>query len=226
MRSICCMAEEEDFATGRTIRRARFAESGPLLVMPEGGSSYYTNAVDPPRDRYEDHITRDLIANVETRFPAASGRANRAIMGVSMGGFGAVTLALRHPDRFGFVGGISSAIDVPRRAFTIKRFQQSRHYNSIFGPSGSQTRRDSDPFVLIRTANPEAAPYFLLTCGEQEGLMPANREFARCSGRVTSGSSFTPSTEVTTGTSGMHGSPPSSVVSQTIGTRRVDHRRC
>jgi acetyl esterase/lipase len=70
------------------------------------------------------------------------------------------------------------AIDVPRRAFSVKRLQQSRHYNSIFGPSGSRTRRDNDPFLLVRTANPESTPYFFLTCGEQEGLLPANREFA------------------------------------------------
>jgi len=157
---------------------ARFAESGMILVMPEGGSSYYANAVDPPQDRYEDYIVHDLIADVESRFPAAPGRANRAIVGVSMGGFGAVNLALRHPDLFTFVGGISSAIDVPRRAFAIRRFQQSRHYEAIFGPSGSSTRRDNDPFILARTANPEQAPYFFLTCGQQEGLLPANREFA------------------------------------------------
>jgi hypothetical protein len=70
------------------------------------------------------------------------------------------------------------AIDVPRRAFSVKRLQQSRHYNSIFGPSGSRTRRDNDPFLLVCTANPESTPYFFLTCGEQEGLLPANREFA------------------------------------------------
>ena len=157
---------------------ARYAESGLLLVMPEGGSSYYVNAVDPPEDRYEDYIVRDLISDVEGKFPVAAGRANRAIVGVSMGGFGAVNLALRHPDLFIFVGGISSAVDVPRRAFTIKRLQQSRHYNSIFGPSRSQTRRDNDPFVLVRTANPDREPYFFLTCGEQEGLLPANRDFA------------------------------------------------
>ncbi len=115
---------------------------------------------------------------MESKFPVATGRSNRAIVGISMGGFGAVNLALRHPELFIFAGGISSAIDVPRRAFSIKRLQQSRHYNSIFGLSGSQTRRDNDPFVLARTANPEAAPYFFLTCGEQEGLLPANREFA------------------------------------------------
>jgi S-formylglutathione hydrolase FrmB len=146
--------------------------------MPEGAYSYYTNSVDEPGDRYEDYIVNDLIADVERRFPTLPGRSNRAIVGVSMGGFGAVKIALRHPDLFVFAGGISSAIDVPRRAFSLKRLHQSRHYNSIFGPSGSQTRRDHDPFVLVRTANPETTPYFFLTCGEQEGLLPANREFA------------------------------------------------
>jgi putative tributyrin esterase len=157
---------------------ASFAEQGLFLVMPEGESSYYTNAVDPPQDRFEDYITHDLISDVGSRFPEAGGRGNRAIIGISMGGFGAIKIGLRHPDIFFFAGGLSSAVDVPRRAFSIKRLQQSRHYNSIFGPSGSQTRRDNDPFVLVRTANPEAAPYFFLTCGEQEGLLPANREFA------------------------------------------------
>jgi len=157
---------------------ARFAESGWLLVMPEGASSYYTNAVDPQQDRYEDYILHDLIRDVSSRFPVAEGRANRAIIGVSMGGFGAVNLALRHPDSFVFVGGISSAIDVPRRAFSIKRLRQSRHYNSIFGVHGSQNRRDNDPFILVRAADASTAPYFFLTCGEQEGLLPANREFA------------------------------------------------
>ena len=157
---------------------AKFAESGLLLVMPEGESSYYTNAVDPPQDRFEDYITRDLIADVENRFPVATGRSNRAIMGVSMGGFGAVKIGLRHPDLFVFVAGISSAIDVPRRAFSWKRLHQSRHYESSFGPAGRQTRRENDPFVLARTVNPQVAPYFFLTCGEQEGLLSANREFA------------------------------------------------
>ena len=157
---------------------AHYAESGLLLVMPEGNSSYYTNAVDPPQDRYEDYIVSDLIPDVENKFPVAPGRSNRAIAGISMGGFGAVKLALRHPDLFAFAAGLSSAIDVPRRAFSVKRLQQSRHYNAIFGPSGSSTRHDSDPFVLVRTANPESVPYFFLTCGEQEGLLPANREFA------------------------------------------------
>jgi putative tributyrin esterase len=162
---------------------AQFAERGLILVMPEGNSSYYTNSAGQPQDRYEDYIVSDLISEVESKFPAAAGRSNRAIVGVSMGGFGAVNLAIRHPGLFAFAGGLSAAIDVPRRAFTIKRLQQSRHFESIFGPSGSPTRRDNDPFVLLTRARPEAAPYFFLTCGEQEGLLPANRELAALLGQ-------------------------------------------
>ncbi len=157
---------------------AVFSERGLILVMPEGGDSYYVNAREPPQDRYEDYIVNDLIADVESRFPVAAGRPTRAIVGVSMGGFGAIELALSHPDLFIFAGGISSAIDVPSRPFSIKRIQQWRHHTSIFGSWGSVTRRNGDPFVLVRSADPARTPYFFLTCGEQEGLLPANRKFA------------------------------------------------
>jgi S-formylglutathione hydrolase FrmB len=157
---------------------AQFAEEGLILVMPEGNSSYYTNSVERSQDRYEDYIVSDLITDIEAKYPAVADRSSRAIVGVSMGGFGAIKLALRHPGLFGFVGGISSAIDVPRRPFSVKRMQQSRHYISIFGPSGSQARRDNDPFFLARSADPEKTPYLFLSCGEQEGLLPSNREFA------------------------------------------------
>ena len=157
---------------------ARFAERGLVLVMPEGHDSYYVNAREPPEDRYEDYIVDDLIADVESKFPTADGRANRAIIGVSMGGYGAIKLAVSHPDLFVFAGGLSSAVDVPSRPFSIKRISQSRHYNSIFGSWGTVTRRNGDPFVLARSADPQRTPYLFLTCGEQEGLLPPNRSFA------------------------------------------------
>jgi S-formylglutathione hydrolase FrmB len=157
---------------------ASFTERGLILVMPEGNDSYYVNAVERPQGRYEDYIVNDLIADVESRFPAAKGREMRAIVGVSMGGFGAVKLGLSHPDLFIFAGGISPAIDVPSRPFSIKRIQQWQHHRSIFGPWRSQTRRNNDPFVLVRTADPAKTPYLFLTCGENEGLLPANRNFA------------------------------------------------
>ena len=157
---------------------AGYAPRGLILVMPEGNSSYHTNSADRPQDRYEDYIVHDLIADVEQRLPAATGREHRAIAGVSMGGFGAVVLALKHPDLFVFAGGLSSALDVPSRPFSIKRVGQYRQHSSIFGPWGSQSRRASDPFVLIRSADSAQAPYLFLTCGDQEGLLPTNHRFA------------------------------------------------
>jgi len=155
-----------------------FAERGIILVMPEGHSSYYTNAADRPADRYEDYITKELIADVEHKFPAMPGRSGRAIVGVSMGGFGAVKLALVHPDLFAFAAGLSPALDVPSRPFSIKRIDQRRRFRAIFGPWQGEVQRNNDPLLLAKTADPGKTPYIFLACGEQEGLLAANNQFA------------------------------------------------
>lgn len=162
---------------------AHFAERGLILIMPEGDSSYYTNAADRPQDRYENYIVNDVILDVESKFPVATGRQNRAIVGVSMGGFGAIKLALRHPDLFAFAGGISPAIDVPSRPFSVKRIGQWRRFRAIFGTWEGQIQRDNDPFFLVRSADPAKTPYLFLTCGDQEGLLSPNREFAALLGK-------------------------------------------
>lgn len=151
---------------------------GLILVMPEGGSSYYMNAALKPEDRYEDYLVDDLIPDVESRFPAAKGRENRAIVGVSMGGFAAVKLALTRPDLFAFAGGMSPAIDVPSRRFSWRRWEQGMRFRRIFGPWGSKTRQISDPFVLVQSADPAKTPYLYLTAGEQEALLDPNRGFS------------------------------------------------
>jgi S-formylglutathione hydrolase FrmB len=157
---------------------ARFAEHGLILVMPQGDSSYYTNAANRSGDRYEDYLVTDLIHDVEAHFPAASGRDHRAIIGVSMGGYGAIKLALTHPHLYVFAGGLSAALDVPSRPFSIKRISQWRNHREIFGPWGGETQLKNDPYVLAQSADPAKTPYIFLACGEQEALLPADRKFA------------------------------------------------
>ena len=154
------------------------SSKGLILVMAEGESSYYMNAVEKPEDKYEDYLVNDLIADVETRFPAVQNCESRAIVGVSMGGFAAVKLALCRPELFVFAGAISPAIDVPSRKFSLQRRGQSMRFRSIFGLEGSETRRKSDPFILIRTVDPARIPYLYLTAGEQEALLEPNQRFA------------------------------------------------
>lgn len=157
---------------------ATYASAGLILVMPQGDDSYYVNAVERPEDRYEDYVVHDLAAEVEARFPVAGGGSNQAIAGVSMGGFGAIKIALSHPDLFVFAGALSPAIDVPRRRFSVRRIEQYRAQSAIFGPWDSPSRRSDDPFLLAKSSNPGSATYLHIACGEGEGLLPANRDFA------------------------------------------------
>jgi len=55
---------------------------------------------------------------------------------------------------------------------------QYRGHAQIFGAWGSDTRRENNPYVLANSADPASVPYLYLTCGEQEGLLPANQRFA------------------------------------------------
>jgi putative tributyrin esterase len=148
-----------------------------LLVMADGACSYYMNAALKPEDRYEDYLVQDLTADVESRFPAAHDREHRAIVGVSMGGFAAVKLALSRPDLFAFAGAISPAVDVPSRSFSWRRWSQSVRFRTIFGPVGSDTRVKSDPFVLYKSADLGKTPYLYITAGEQEPLLGPIRRF-------------------------------------------------
>ena len=158
---------------------SNFALQGLILVMPEGESSYYLNAAGAEKEKFEDFITHDLIADGEARFPVRKDRAGRAIVGVSMGGYAAVEYALSRPDLFAFAGGISPAIDVPSRHFSLQRAEQGWRFRRIFGPAGSKERQARDPFVQVNSADPAATPYLYLTAGEQEALAGPNRRFAK-----------------------------------------------
>jgi S-formylglutathione hydrolase FrmB len=59
----------------------------------------------------ESYIYDELIPLVQSTFNARTDRAGRGIMGFSMGGWGALLHGLRHPDRFGVVGGVSPVAD-------------------------------------------------------------------------------------------------------------------
>ena len=156
-----------------------FCGAGAHSRQASGYESYDRNSAERPEGRCEDYIENDLMADVETRFHAAIGRQNRAIVGVSMGGFGAVQLAFRHPEWFAL-----GVVSVPRSTFPvvrcqIKRIGQRRHHRSIVRARGGRaTQRDNDPFLLARAADPSKTPCLFLTCGEQEGLLPANRRLA------------------------------------------------
>ena len=82
-----------------------------LVVMPPGANSWYVDSADVGGPgNYATAIGRDLPDAIEDAFPVNADRMGRAIAGVSMGGYGALRLALADPERYGAVAAISPAI--------------------------------------------------------------------------------------------------------------------
>src|ERR1700736_4640250 len=80
-----------------------------LIATPEARSSFYINARDG-KTRYEDFLVQEFFPFIETRYRVAPGSANRAISGISMGGYGALHLAFRRPLLFSSVSAHSAAL--------------------------------------------------------------------------------------------------------------------
>lgn len=89
--------------TDRAIAAGKLGEV--ILVNIEGwnrlGGSFWVNSTTT--GRWEDFVTRDVIASVDSQFRTMPQRRNRGLYGGSMGGFGAISIAMHHPELFGTV---------------------------------------------------------------------------------------------------------------------------
>lgn len=83
-----------------------------IIVCPDGGvtSWYFDSPIDASM-QYETYITRELVPQIDKDYNSLPDRGNRAITGHSMGGHGALYLAIRHPDLFGAAGSMSGGLD-------------------------------------------------------------------------------------------------------------------
>ena len=88
-----------------------------IVVMPDGGNSWYLNWAESgegQKNAWDDFITKDLIGHVDSTYRTIASREGRAINGLSMGGYGGLTLGLRHPDLFCSIGSHSVRSPSPR----------------------------------------------------------------------------------------------------------------
>lgn len=104
---------------GRNLGAAFYAgQIGELIVvMPDGGNSWFVNFAENHEgqaNNWEDHIIEDVLGHVDANFRTQSRREGRAIAGLSMGGYGAITLALRNPDKFVSAASTSGALGYAR----------------------------------------------------------------------------------------------------------------
>lgn len=148
------------------------------VVIPDGGYSYFSNAKHKRNARWEDAITKDLRQDVQERFAVLAGREHTGIAGISMGGYAAAKLTLKHPELYGYTGVISGALDITRRPPSWRRFWQTWRIWTIFGIRRS-ARSNEDVFDLLQNSMPLPQTTWFASCGKNDPLLDANERFAR-----------------------------------------------
>jgi len=83
------------------------------VVCPDGGySSWYWDSPLDKNFQYETFVAKELVSYVEGHYPVAKDRKQRGITGLSMGGHGALYLAIKHQDVFSAVGSTAGGVDI------------------------------------------------------------------------------------------------------------------
>lgn len=146
-----------------------------IAVMPNGGNSFYTNTADN-KVLWEDMIVKELIPYVDSHYRTIADRKHRAISGTSMGGFGALKIAMKYPELFSAVSSMSAVLitqlpeksDDPR---TTSNFYY-RILAPVFGdPFNLEQWKANDPMTLIdehAAAIKKSGLRFLIECGTED----------------------------------------------------------
>ena len=142
-----------------------------LLVAPRGSGTWWVDAHDGRR-RMAAFLSSDLVPFVEAHYRVRTGRGDRLVLGVSMGGYGALRWALARPDLFAAAGGLSPAIQpLSHAAIAELPFFIRPSLESAFGsdPVDNSARVNdlyqmllSDPGLAAR------APFLAVRCGTED----------------------------------------------------------
>ena len=141
-----------------------------IFVYPDGGkSSWYFDSPIDSSIRYESYIIKELVPYVDANFPTKANPKSRAITGLSMGGHGALYLAIRHSDVFGAAGSTSGGFD-------FRPFPKSWNLPNILGEYETNQARWYDYTVLRQVellTNKQLAIIF--DCGVDDIFITVNR---------------------------------------------------
>ncbi len=179
------LGDHADGWRGRSFLTDYAAENRLIIVTPEGGDSWYTDSATVPGDRYESYLIQELIPDVESRYRTVKSRAGRAIAGLSMGGYGAIKLGVKYPDRFSFAASTSGALAVASyrtEADLPKSGPLEQSILRTFGRADGPVKAANDLFKLVGELPDEriaSLPFLYLDCGTEDFLLQSSRGLDR-----------------------------------------------
>jgi S-formylglutathione hydrolase FrmB len=157
----------------------RYAAARNLaVVMPAVARSFYQDMASGAR--YWTFVSEELPALMRGFFPLSEKRADNFAAGLSMGGYGALRLALGHPERFAAAASFSGALDYVRRLRESGKARSritKAEWNAVAGPGADAAGTDSDLFHLVKkiAKHRSPKPTLRLSCGTEDDLLGDTR---------------------------------------------------
>jgi S-formylglutathione hydrolase FrmB len=106
-----------------------------ILAAPAGYASFFINSRDG-RIRYEDFFIKEFMPAIEQKYRAGNIRSQRGVVGISMGGFGALHMGFAHPDLFVSAAGIMPAL-MEKLPSSFGSDAQQRLMQQVFGDASN-----------------------------------------------------------------------------------------
>lgn len=152
------------------------------IVMPNGENGFWVDGLSTGH-RYGSFLGEELVDYVRKTFRLALSPEDTFVMGLSMGGFGALHAALAYPDRFGKVAALSSALIIHAKAHMRPGDPDTHanyeYYRECFGDLETVEQSRANPEVLVDEllAARRPLPQILMACGTEDFLLENNRQF-------------------------------------------------
>lgn len=152
------------------------------VVIPNGENSFWLDGLSTGHN-FCTYVGEELTEYVRNTFGLAKSTEDTAIMGYSMGGFGALHTAFSYPDTFGKVCALSSALIVHEISGMKENGNNGvanyAYYHEWFGDLDNVINSDSNPekLVIQLVKHDKKVPQIYMACGTEDFLLENNRQF-------------------------------------------------
>lgn len=146
------------------------------IVMPDGGRGFFIDMAHGLR--YGQFFAAELPKIAASMFPVSTDRDKTFAAGASMGGYGALHLALSAPERFGAVFAMSPLVDLERALDHGNSAIAVAEMRDVFGEPDEQVARGNELHALARKARAASVPpRIAIHCGTGDMLYQDSVEF-------------------------------------------------
>ena len=152
-----------------------------IIVMPDGGVAWYINDYQN-KVRYEDMFVQEFIPHIDATFRTRPEREFRGVAGLSMGGWGTLVFAMKHPELFSACAAFSAGVWTDDEFAAMNQQAYERVVGAVFGPQlAGRDRltphfRRYSPLHLAKTLPEDSLKRvrYYIDCGDDDFLSGGN----------------------------------------------------